>query len=78
MLFILSFAIKDCYAGLGKADPNSAENKKVVMLEDYCKVSAFDEMITRTQSLLHNLSLIYGLLHLVSIKKSNLSTRPRP
>ena len=49
-----SFAIKECYSGLGKDDPTSAENKKVQMLESFCRVPAFDEIITKDTGLLHD------------------------
>ena len=54
-VYFFSFAIKDCYSGLGKADPNAADNKKVQMLENFCRVTAFDEIITKDTGLLHDI-----------------------
>ena len=43
---------------MGESDPNSAANKKVQMLESFCRVSAFDEIITRDTGMLYDSSII--------------------
>ena len=47
---------------MGNANPDAAENKKVQMLENFCRVTAFDEIITKDTGMLLDSSIIRVLM----------------